>query len=401
MTAEGPAGPLTRPARRSGRDDAWHSVVGWHIAFGLIVAIGALWALTGTGVSSRRRLAELGLLTVLTLAYLLLRPSTEGTRPWRSTGYLAVAVAVVALGCALDPAQSILLFLVYPQVWRFTGDTRAGIVWSATLTLASSAGFLTAAGWNLDALRSIGPITLAGLLSSLLLGLWISRIIDQSKDRAELIEQLESTRSELAEAHHAQGVAAERERLAREIHDTLAQGFTSIVMLAQAGMPAGESAQDRLEAIEEVARDNLAEARALVAAFTPIELDGSTLTDAVQRLVKRFGAQTGLQVVVLVDGDLAGLDRDREVVLLRAVQEALANVRRHAQASAVTVRLVADGGGARVEVADDGVGFAPGHASGGYGLTGMRSRVNDVGGDVTVTSAPGRGTRVVVRVAAG
>jgi signal transduction histidine kinase len=101
--------------------------------------------------------------------------------------------------------------------------------------------------------------------------------------------------------------------------------------------------------------------------------------------------------------DGGGLSRDQEVVVLRAVQEALTNVRRHARARHVGIRLVADDLGARVEIGDDGVGFAPEaarRADGGFGLVGMRGRVAEVGGEVDVASAPGRGTRVTVRLPA-
>jgi signal transduction histidine kinase len=245
---------------------------------------------------------------------------------------------------------------------------------------------------------------LASLLFSLLLGFWISRIIDQSRERAELIDQLEAARTELAAADHARGVMAERERVAREIHDTLAQGFTSIVMLAQLAAVErdGAAAAGRLRDIEDVARENLAEARALVAAFTPVGLEDATLRDAVRRLADRFTHETGVLVDVQ-DGDLDGvaLSRDQEVVVLRAVQEALTNVRRHARARHVTVGLSVDGTGARLEVADDGDGFAPGGADGGFGLAGMRSRVAEVGGEVEVASTPGEGTLVTVRLPGG
>jgi signal transduction histidine kinase len=189
--------------------------------------------------------------------------------------------------------------------------------------------------------------------------------------------------------------------MAREIHDTLAQGFTSIVMLSQVAAdtmerdPAG--AREQLETIETVARENLAEARALVAAFAPVGLDGTTLPDAVGRLAERFGGETGLAVDVETIGDFSGLGREQEVVVLRVAQEALTNVRRHARARQVWVRLLADGAGARVEVGDDGVGFSPARVE-GFGLAGMRGRVAEVGGDLDVASAPGRGTRVTVRV---
>jgi signal transduction histidine kinase len=188
--------------------------------------------------------------------------------------------------------------------------------------------------------------------------------------------------------------------MAREIHDTLAQGYTSIIMLAQAARLPGTPSHDtdgRLQTIEAVARENLDEARALVAAFSPVGLDGAGLAEALHRLAGRFTAETGVVVDVVVDGELSGLPPHREVVLLRAAQEAMANVRRHADARAVRMTLSASAGQARVEVTDDGVGFAPSTAP-GFGLTGMRDRVRDAGGSVDVASTPGQGTRVSVRV---
>ena len=203
---------------------------------------------------------------------------------------------------------------------------------------------------------------------------------------------------------------AERERLAREVHDTLAQGYTSIVVLAQsaaASVDADPAAtRERLALIEEVARDNLQEARAVVAAFRPVALDGSTLVEALERLADRFGRETGVtaRVDTAALGEGLALRRDEEIVLLRGAQEALTNVRRHAGASSVVIRLsrVADGAGGRqvsVHVEDDGVGFDPSSAR-GAGLEGLRGRVAQVGGAVDVASAPGAGTRVTVRVPA-
>jgi signal transduction histidine kinase len=187
------------------------------------------------------------------------------------------------------------------------------------------------------------------------------------------------------------------------VHDTLAQGYTSIVVLAQTAAaqvgPDPDAARERLALIEEVARENLAEARAMVAAFSPVPLEGATLVEALHRLAERFARETGVSTRVdtaALDGAPA-LSRNEEVVLLRGAQEALTNVRRHAAASAVVLRLSAVGGHVSVHVEDDGVGFDPAVA-GGHGLAGLRSRVAEVGGEVDVVSAPGEGTRVTVRV---
>jgi signal transduction histidine kinase len=242
------------------------------------------------------------------------------------------------------------------------------------------------------------------------MGIWVSRVLEQSRQRAVLIRELERTRAELAELHHAQGMAAERERLAREVHDTLAQGYTSIVVLAQTAAaalpPDADGVAERLAMIEEVARENLAEARAMVAAFSPVALDSATLVEALERLVERFGRETGLatrlDTAALGDGG-ADLTRSEEVVLLRGAQEALANVRRHAAATAVVLRVSRVGTGesaqVSVHVEDDGVGFDPASAR-GVGLAGLRDRAEEVGGAVDVVSAPGEGTRVTVRVPA-
>ena len=203
------------------------------------------------------------------------------------------------------------------------------------------------------------------LLFSLLLGLWISRVIDQSRGRAELIEELEATRAELAEAHHAQGVMAERERLAREIHDTLAQGFTSIVMLSQAAQaqlsrdPAAVAGQ--LEAIERTARENLAEARALVAAFSPVALDGTTSPGPCGGSPTRFAAETGIAVDVEVGADgLGSAARPRGRAAARRAGGAGQRPPARGCRTRSTIRLRRVDGAAQVEVSDDGVGLRPG-----------------------------------------
>jgi signal transduction histidine kinase len=119
-----------------------------------------------------------------------------------------------------------------------------------------------------------------------------------------------------------------------------------------------------------------------------------------QRLAERFGRETGIVTrldTAALDGADTGLSRAEEIVLLRGAQEALANVRRHASASAVVLRVGRVGSTVSVHVEDDGVGFDPA-ASAGVGLAGLRDRAEEVGGAVDVTSVPGEGTRVTVRV---
>ena len=167
------------------------------------------------------------------------------------------------------------------------------------------------------------------------------------------------------------------------MHDTLAQGYTSIVVLAQtvaARLPEDpDAAAERVALIEEVARENLGEARAMVAAFAPVALDFSTLVEALQRLAERFGRETGLATRLDTSalGDGGALSRAEEIVLLRRAQEALANVRRYDSASAVVLRVSRVGTGASAQVSvhveDDGVGFDA-SAAPGVGLAGLRAR---------------------------
>jgi signal transduction histidine kinase len=394
---------------RAGRRPAHQWLVGgWTGGFWALIALAVVWLLASPDLTTGRRVTGAVAIAVLSLAFLVLlhrgEQDQEQDTGWRPVAYLVVAVVVVGVLCGVDGALSLLMFVVHPQIWMFTPGPARAIGLVIAMTVTGTVGYLVRFGFTLQTLQEVGPLMAVGLLFSVLMGMWVSRIIEESAERAELIAALQSARAELGEAEHARGVMAERERLAGEIHDTLAQGFTSIVMLAQAAA-AGiarhpERAAERLATIEQVARENLAEARALVAAFAPVDLEGTTLIEAVRRLTTRFAEQTGLMVSVEVDDHTAWLDRAREVVLVRAVQESLTNVHRHAAARRVLVRLSAEDGGARLEVGDDGIGFAAGDDAKGFGLAGMRGRVAQVGGQMEVDSTPGVGTQVVIRVPA-
>lgn len=237
----------------------------------------------------------------------------------------------------------------------------------------------------------------------MVIGVWISGIIVQSRQRAGLIEELESARAELALLSHDTGVAAERERLSREIHDTLAQGFTSIVMLLEAAEATLDrdpvKAREQLSLARTAARENLAESRSLIAALSPPTLREQGLVGALTRLTERLDAEMGgVSTRLIVEGVERPLSPATEVVLLRAAQEALSNVRKHSSAQAVAVTLDFDVADTTLTVRDNGCGFATDTTDGGFGLHGMRSRVADIDGSVAVSSAPGTGTTVRVSV---
>ena len=243
-------------------------------------------------------------------------------------------------------------------------------------------------------------ITLVGVVGTPVIGTVIMTSMRQRRRLAALVAELAATRTESARLSRAAGTAAERERLAREIHDTLAQGFTSIVMLAQAVEPELETdtvaAKRHVALIGATARENLAEARAMVAELTPSPLE-ETLPAAIQRQCDRFAAETGADVTVHVAGDLPAQSMASDVVLLRATQEAFANIRKHAHASVVSVELSPSDSGIRLTVTDNGIGLNNGQVE-GFGLRGMRARVAQVGGAVSVSSAAGGGTALTVEV---
>jgi signal transduction histidine kinase len=396
-----PAAAAARPRRPADREDFWRrALAGWDAVFYALLAICGLSmvAVDDTFPPGGPTLAALGGLAVLLVAYVLVgrRGALRGdVRLTRS--YIAVLIVVVALASGISSIGSILLFIGFSQVWFFAADLREGLVASIVLAAASTAAMAVSEQAQGRELLVLAGQMAIGLIFSLALGFWITRVAEQSEERAALIEDLETAQAQLAASNHAAGVLAERERVAQEIHDTLAQGFTSVVMLAQtaqAQIDVGQDAQarERLAQIERVARENLAEARALVAAFGPAALADSTLAEALERLAERFGAETGVRVEVSLS-DVGDAGRDTEVVLLRAAQEALANVRKHAGARRVLLRLVRSGGEVALEVLDDGQGLAPGTAE-GVGLRGMRDRVTAGGGTLDVAGEPGRGTRV-------
>lgn len=381
--------------------------VGWHVAFWVLLTLTTVAVVLDDQVGDGRLGVALGALAVLGLAYATLGgPAATSRSQPRAYGYVATLLVLLPLLLAIDPTTSFLLFLAYPQVWLLVEGRLRGVVATALLTVAGAAGLLAALGTSPEVLSSVGISLLVSFGFSVTLGLWITSIIDQSVERADLVAALERTRVELAAVERAAGAAEARALLARDIHDTLAQGFTSVLMLARLAereLDGGDAAavRSRLDAMAEVARTNLAEARALVAAASPVQVHGADLVAALHRLGERFQAETGTAVQVGAQPEACdGVTPEGAVVLLRSAQEGLANVRKHASAGRVELRLERDGDGLiRLVVTDDGVGFEPtGSHAAGYGLDGMRRRADDVGGSLEVRPAPGGGTRLAVQV---
>ncbi len=403
----GPPPPL--PARVEGtweRDVRW-----WDVAFYVIALLSALALLTA-GVRGAGLAVSLAAIAVLVVGYVGWGRRAARTRDQTTAHvYLVVAIACTLFVVGQDALGTLLLFAVFTQIWMMSELLWAQVVLCVVLAVgtALALAFDPATGRvDPDVLLRAGPQMGVALAFSLSLGLWTAHTLNQAERHARLVDELRATQAELARSYHEAGVLAERERVAQEIHDTLAQGFTSVVMLAQAASAdldrdAPDAARERLALVESTARDNLAEARALVAASAPAPLRDGTLGQALRRLVDRFADETGTRVE-LVGAEAPGLSSAEEVVLLRSAQEALTNVRRHADARAVRVSLRHGGAGTVLEVSDDGRGLPAGAGAGfaeGYGLRGMRERVAAEGGSLEVGPGPARvGTRVAVRLPA-
>ncbi|VZO35378.1 sensor histidine kinase [Occultella aeris] len=288
---------------------------------------------------------------------------------------------------------------------------RTGLIMVVLTAVAAVAGF----AWHQPAFTpamAIGPFLGAAVAVATVWG--FQQLSTESERRRALIAELLQTRAELAAAEREQGVLAERARLAREIHDTLAQGLSSIQLLLLASgrrlaaHPELADVATHVEQARATAQENLGEARRLVAALAPADLQGGSLVGALRRLCATTTERTGLPVTFRLEGGPVALPTPVEVALLRIAQSALANTTRHAGATRAAVTLTVMDQQVALDVVDDGVGFdaaaltsagadrpAPG-PDGGFGLASMRSRAVELGGTLTVESTPGHGTALAV-----
>ena len=322
---------------------------------------------------------------------------------WRYPAFLSVAAVAVGIGVGAAPFMAMLQTLAYPLVWVIGDSRRRGIGGSAVIAGSVFVGVIIGNGADADSVLAGATTAVFSLAFAIAIGLWIARIAEYGEERERLLSELTAAQGQVEALSRERGASSERERLARDIHDTLAQTLAGLVIFAErAGRQSREGQTDAAAAtiatVEQVARDALAEARALVARTAAVPREPA-FAAAVERLVERFRAQ-GRAAIELDTADAAGdLDRETQVVLLRCLQEALSNAAKHSAADLVQVRVRVDaGGGAALEVADDGRGFEPASPGAGFGLDGMRERVALAGGTFEVDSTAGRGTSLRVHL---
>jgi signal transduction histidine kinase len=388
------------------------------------------------------RLVLLPMLAVSTMLAVLAGPG--GHRSWSAaehglTGLVALALAAVwSLGLSRYPttgvpaAAQVLVFgvhtllagvLVWVNPWYGVfavsgyffadelrlGRRRAGYALVAAVLAASQTGSYPV-GWNT---HTLVYLVMAGfnMLAVLIMVNLTNRVMTQNAERGRMIEELGEVNRRLHESMaenaglHAQllvqareaGIVEERHRLAGEIHDTLAQGLTGIVAQIQAARQARQDEAEwgrHLDLAASLARANLTEARRSVRALRPEQLEQATLPEAIGALARGWSEHSAIPAQVETTGTPAPVGADVEAALFCVAQEALANVAKHARASTVHLTLSYLDDMLLLDVADDGAGFAPADRTDGYGLAGMRRRLEGFSGSLNLESTPGYGTTV-------
>lgn len=368
---------------------------------------------------------------VLTVVGIVRASADDVPLPW------TIAVGAIFLGWyagglflarrARDRALAAGWLVGLTVIWMGTVAVTPEFIWLA-FSLWLLAGFLLQLRWALLLSAVVlvaviaapvlhdGTTTYANVIGPLVGGVFalgISRgyleLVRDGRERRRLIaslvaaqREMAALQDELARSQRESGAVAERTRLSRDIHDTIAQSVSSIGMLALAAVEHGDAEQRErvLEQIQELSREGLADTRRIVNALMPAELEGAPLAGALTRMLDRMRDETGIRTALHVDESLPTLSTASEVALLRTAQSALANVRIHARAQQVTVSLIDAGDAVRLDIVDDGRGFdadlwgaRPDRvADSGYGLRSMHDRLRELGGGLDLESAPGEGT---------
>lgn len=320
-------------------------------------------------------------------------------RAWWPTVW---ALAMVVLWGALTVVAPSFAWCAVPVAFAVLRVLPFG---AAVVVVVAMTALLTAAWQRITV--GVDPVQLAGPIGVALVTVLAYRALDrESRARQELLDRLVEAQADLAEEQHRTGALAERTRLSREIHDSVGQGLSSINLLLQAADQAWESrpeaARDHVRTAAATARDGLDEVRRVVRDLAPADLDGDVSGTALPDALRRAAllALPDGRVEVRVDGAPVPVRADLAAALVRTARGALANVREHAAATRVAVTLTFHRDELILDVRDDGRGFDPARVrpqgTRGRGLSGIRERVQALGGTVAVESAAGEGTTLTV-----
>lgn len=387
--------------------------------YALLAVVGAVTSLPHPDDAARANLGLCLLAALWVLWFYTLHPSWRVRRVPMAiffTGFVAILLVLVLRQPAfgfVTPAAYLFAFGLLPWPWRLVGVGSVAFV--AGVAQASGIPASDAAGWALHAgIIAINVVPFCAWA-------WLDWRNDEARDQRErTVAQLEASHRALevtlaenaalhdrllAQAREA-GVRDERQRMAGEIHDTLAQGLIGIVTQLQAAEQAADD-PDRwhrhVTAATRLARESLVEARRSVEALRPEALREARLGDALESVVRTWSSREGIPVEVTTTGDERPLRPATELALLRTAQEALANVAAHADAGRVGVTLSYLDGQVALDVRDDGRGFDPVRppaSAGGFGLVAMRQRIEALSGTLQVESEACTGTAISAAVPA-
>ena len=337
-------------------------------------------------------------------------------RPWLIRAYFIGLVAFTAVLTVRSPWFAFFTWLGFMHAFRFLDGAWR---WAGSAAVAIFFAMAQSGGFHRPTVSAVAIWVLLACVDLVLVGVFVflgEKSEQQNQARKGMIAELAEANQRLEEimaentglqaqlliqAREA-GAGDERQRMAREIHDTLAQGLTGIITQLEAAQQTGHEAERerRIGNAKRLARDSLAEARRSVQALRPGALENGRLPEALADEAARWSVTTGVAGEVKTTGDARALHPEVEVTLLRVAQEALANVAKHAGASRAAVTLSYMEDVVTLDVRDDGAGFAAcGHsgqspAGGGFGLIAMRQRVARLAGQLEIESEPGSGTAV-------
>lgn len=230
----------------------------------------------------------------------------------------------------------------------------------------------------------------------------LARIRSKWEEQVTSLQRLSNDNAELASQARFTAIVEERQRLARELHDAVSQQLFAISMTATALSRTldkdPEKAKHQIVLIEEMASVAQSEMRALLLHLRPVHLEGKRLTDGLRDLVQELESRVQIAISTDFDEDIS-LPKGIENHLFRIVQEALSNTLRHARASKLALTLKKIGETVYMTIRDNGIGFDPNEQKqASYGLKTMQERANELGGSLDIVSAPGKGTRIDIRI---